>query len=406
MAVPSPCSTVAAFQPWHASRRASSVSLLPGTRIVGVSITTSMSISFSSPMCIDAKSPAATTTSAPAAMSASLRAVLSSRWTSLNASRRIAARTLRRGPRDVPLRLGLDASAQVANGAARQVSERGHAMATRYRHRAAVLVQRRLRARLPDRVDEPAHGVERCARPAQHECRRVERAHRTCYALLGERDRQKKNAEARAPQRELEGLHLQHLGAEPGARVEQEHAVGTSRGRGHAALGVQPARRPAAAELVLRLTPLAIGGEGDGGQQDLLDRPLDRAQRERLLEEAVGERVVEAVERLEQAVRRPGALAALPRDLDGGRDVVRLEQRPSQRLELGELVLAVPARAAARFGIAEAALPRAQRVRTDAEKLGGRIGSNAAQRTPVVRRELHCSLKTPANYKGWQRSCS
>ena len=54
MVTASPCSTVAAFQPVHASRNASSVSLLPGTSTVGVSITTSMSISLSRPMCIEA----------------------------------------------------------------------------------------------------------------------------------------------------------------------------------------------------------------------------------------------------------------------------------------------------------------------------------------------------------------
>src|SRR5256885_8625877 len=51
---------------------------------------------------------------------------------------------------------------------------------------------------------------------------------------------------------------------------------------------VQPTGRPAAAELVLRLAALAVGGEVDRGEQDLLDRALDGAQRERLLEEAVG----------------------------------------------------------------------------------------------------------------------
>ena len=70
---------------------------------------------------------------------------------------------------------------------------------------------------------------------------------------------------------------LADMAAEARARVEQEHAVGPgSRGR-HAPLGVQPAGRPAAAELVLGLAALAAGGEVDRGKQDLLDRALDRA---------------------------------------------------------------------------------------------------------------------------------
>ena len=47
--VASPCRTVAASQPSTAARSSSSVSLLPGTSTVGVSITTSMSISCSRP---------------------------------------------------------------------------------------------------------------------------------------------------------------------------------------------------------------------------------------------------------------------------------------------------------------------------------------------------------------------
>src|SRR4051812_50142480 len=61
---------------------------------------------------------------------------------------------------------------------------------------------------------------------------------------------------------------------------------------------------------------------------------------------------------------------------------------------------------AARLRVAEAALPRAQRVRADAEKLGRRVCSDAAQRTPLVRRGLHCFLKTPAYGKGWSGSFS
>src|SRR3954449_2549866 len=72
------------------------------------------------------------------------------------------------------------------------------------RHRAAVLVQWRLRAGLADAVDEPADRVERGARSAQSEDRRVERAHRAGQALLGERYREQQHPVARTPERELE----------------------------------------------------------------------------------------------------------------------------------------------------------------------------------------------------------
>ncbi len=71
---PSPCRTVAAGQPSAAPRSASTVSLLPGTRIVGVSIGASAPIVSSSPSCIEPKSPAPITTSASADISTSLAA--------------------------------------------------------------------------------------------------------------------------------------------------------------------------------------------------------------------------------------------------------------------------------------------------------------------------------------------
>ncbi len=76
---PSPCSTVAAGQPAAAARSASTVSLLPGTRIVGVSIGASAPIVSSSPSCIEAKSPAPITTSASADISTSFDACARSR---------------------------------------------------------------------------------------------------------------------------------------------------------------------------------------------------------------------------------------------------------------------------------------------------------------------------------------
>src|SRR5205823_735184 len=95
--------------------------------------------------------------------------------------------------------------------------------------------------------------------------------------------------------------------------------------------------------------------------------------------------LVEAVERLEQPRRRPDALTALARDLDCGGDVVRLEQRAAERLELAELVLPVTAGGPARGRVAEAALPAPEGVRADAEQLGRRVGSNPAHCGSPVR---------------------
>ena len=72
--------------PAAASRSASSVSLLPGTRTVGVSIAARASIVSSSPSWIEAKSPAPITTSASADISTSSAAWPRSRCRSLKAS--------------------------------------------------------------------------------------------------------------------------------------------------------------------------------------------------------------------------------------------------------------------------------------------------------------------------------
>ena len=93
---------------------------------------------------------------------------------------------------------------------------------------------------------------------------------------------------------------------------------------------------------------------------------------------AVGAGLVEVVEGVEQAAGRAGALAALARDLDGGGDVVRLEQGPAQRLELDKVVLAMAAGGAAGLRVAEAPLPAAQRVGADSEELCRCVGSDSA----------------------------
>ena len=85
ISAPSPCSTVAASQAAAASRRASSVSLLPGTRTVGASIAARAPIVSSRPSWTEAKSPAPITTSASADISTSTAACPRSRCRSLKA---------------------------------------------------------------------------------------------------------------------------------------------------------------------------------------------------------------------------------------------------------------------------------------------------------------------------------
>src|SRR6185503_15901603 len=213
---------------------------------------------------------------------------------------------------------------------------------------------------------------------------RLEGAHRASDAFLGQADRKHQDAEAGAPQRELERLDVERLDVEQWARVEQEDAVVT-RGRRHDALDrVHPAGRPAAGHLVLGLAAVAVVRELERRDHEVLDAALDGADGEALLHDAVRGQLVEAVEGVHEASGRAGPLAALTGDLNRRRDVVRLEQRTPERLELGELVLAVAACRAARAGVPEATLPTAESVGADAEKLGSCIGSNTAhaQRPP------------------------
>src|SRR5207302_11407647 len=104
-----------------------------------------------------------------------------------------------------------------------------------------------------------------------------------------------------------------------------------------------------------------------------------------LLQEAIGLVLVEAGERVAQARRRRGALAALAGDRDGAGDVLRLGEGLAQRLDLGELELAVAALRAAGGAEAEAPLPRAQCVGTHAEHGGGGVRADDAHARVVER---------------------
>jgi hypothetical protein len=157
---------------------------------------------------------------------------------------------------------------------------------------------------------------------------------------------------------------------------------------------VEPARGPAKRELALGVAAVALLRLLERRQEHLLDRALDGADGEALLHDPVGERLVEVVEGVEQAARRARPLAALAGELDCGRDVVRLEQRAPERLELGEVVLAVTALRAARLRVAEAALPAAQRVGTHPKQLCRRIRPDPAHVASVPGQSQKCSAIT------------
>src|SRR5207248_3381421 len=110
-----------------------------------------------------------------------------------------------------------------------------------------------------------------------------------------------------------------------------------------------------------------VGERIDAGQEHLLDGALDRPHGQALLEQPSGLLLVEDGEgRLKPGGRR-GALTALARQRDRRGDVVGLREGLPERLDLGQLELPVAALRTAGLGIAEAALPAAQRVRADAQ---------------------------------------
>ena len=194
-----------------------------------------------------------------------------------------------------------------------------------------------------------------------------------------------------------------------GLESKSSTPCGRRGGRHDAARGVQPSRGPAAAELALGVAALALVGQLDGGQEHLLHGALHRAHGEALLEHAVGHALVEVVEGVEQPRGGRGALAALAGELDGRRDVVGLEQRPAQRLELGEVVLAMAALRPARLGVAEAALPAPERVGAHPEQLGGGVGPDPAHMTSksTDRVSVAALLPTsPPRFRGVETLCT
>src|SRR6266511_2171361 len=238
--------------------------------------------------------------------------------------------------------------------------------------------------RLAGLAEEPpqrsADHIEASPPAAQHHGDGAQRPHRVEEAALGEICRQQQHPQRGAAHEQLQRLDVYGFEAERRARIEQQDPFRAGGGRCQATRRVQPARRPAAGMLELGGVFGALGRHLERRKQDLLDGALQGANREALLELAVGGGLVEAVEGAQQARRRGRTAAALLSDLDGGRDAAGLVQRLAQRLDLGQLVLAVIARRAPRLRVAETPLPGAKRAGAHAEQLGGGAGADSAQR--------------------------
>ena len=180
-------------------------------------------------------------------------------------------------------------------------------------------------------------------------------------------DRQHEHASARAHAEELERAQGERVGVEVVARgVADEDGGRAHRRRREALRALQPVGRPARGEGPGRaVEAVALAELVDRGQQHLLDRALDGAQREGGLHRAVGAVELEGLERADEdgRVRAQG----LARAGDGRRDRQALLQRVAQRGHLAVRVEAVLAGRALRLGVAETTLPGTERVRADVQ---------------------------------------
>ena len=166
-------------------------------------------------------------------------------------------------------------------------------------------------AELADLADQADRVLGLGPGAAEDDRGRVEGAERALEALVAELVGEDEDAEAGAAQGEVEGLGVDLLGVLALAGVEQQDPGRARGGGGEAAGAVQPAGRPAGGELELGLA-VGVGGElVDRRQQQLLDRALQRPQRQALLDRAVGGGLVEALQRGAACRRRwpapPGA---------------------------------------------------------------------------------------------------
>ena len=225
-------------------------------------------------------------------------------------------RSVRRPGGLAPVERGDDPSA-AASGARAEPCRRARAAS-----RAARRGSRRSPAGDPiaaGAVDEAAERVERRAAAGEHDDARA----RAACSARGEARRgrassaRRQRAQPATAQRELERLGVQRRRRRGRALASKTtHALLARRGRRDA-----PARRPASRSPSARRSrtrasadAVASASASTPGEQDLLDGALDRADREALLEDAVGLVLVEALKRAAQARRaRPGRRRARAR---------------------------------------------------------------------------------------------
>ena len=197
-------------------------------------------------------------------------------------------------------------------------------------HGAAVVEDRHLVRDRADRVDEPADRVERDP-PAGRGRRRRARA-RAARGPAGWA-RSRASATASAGRRAAAPARAPGRGGRRGRAATEaskhEHALAAGGRRSQPLERRKPAGGVTPGELVLGAVAPWVGVRGDGLEQDLLDRALDRAQRQALLEQPVGAVLVEGGERGGQAragttgPRRARGPARSPRRRCGSRPASR-----------------------------------------------------------------------------------
>ena len=257
-------------------------------------------------------------------------------------------------------------------------------MVARDRHRLAVLEHRRRRADLAHRVDQPADHLERGLAAAEDEGGRVDArgsrgprapaAGRRPAAACGSR---RGAGRARAPARA--GTRGRAAGS---SRTAARPAGGLAGATTRRDACSQPVAQRKASSRSASRPSRSSASSSAGSSTSSTERSTERTARLSSIT-----RSASVSSKWSQASTQPAGrarpLAALARQLDGRGDVVGLEQGAAQRLQLGQVVLAVAALRAARLRVAEAALPAAQRVGAHAEQLGGCVRPDTAHMASV-----------------------
>jgi hypothetical protein len=124
-----------------------------------------------------------------------------------------------------------------------------------------------------------------------------------------------------------------------GGRVEDQDSLSARAGRRQSLQCGEPAGGVPPGKLVLGAAVPVLDPQLDRREQQILDGPLDRAESQAFLEQAVCALLVEGRERARQPRRRRGSIATLAGERDRRGDIAGLVKRRPQRLDLGQLVL-------------------------------------------------------------------